>query len=110
MTRRSIAALFVLTIVTFGIYGIVWFVPTKEEMNAQGADIPTAWLLIVPVVGLYWMWRYSAGVEKVTEGKTSQVISFILLAVLGLIGMAIIQDGLNKVADQRQIAAPVPVG
>ena len=110
MTRRSIAALFVLTIVTFGIYGIVWFVQTKEEMNAQGADIPTAWLLIVPIVGLYWMWRYSGGVEKVTEGKTSQVIAFILLAVLGLIGMAIIQDGLNKVADQRQIAATVPVG
>jgi len=95
MQQRSIAKVLLLTIVTFGIYGIIWLVQTKDEMNAQGAAIPTAWLAIVPVVGLWWTWRYCGGVEHVTGGKTSQVIAFVLLAILGVIGMAILQNAFN---------------
>ena len=103
MQRRSVAMVFVLTLITFGIYGLIWMVKTKNEMNAQGANIPTAWLLIVPVVQYWWMWKYAGGVEHVTRGKTSQVIAFILMFILGVIGMAIIQDAFNKVADQGQL-------
>jgi hypothetical protein len=88
----------VLSIITFGIYALVWMVKTKNEMNTQGANIPTAWLLIVPIVSIWWMWKYAGGVEHVTRGKFSQVISFILLWLLSLIGMAIIQDAFNKSA------------
>ena len=110
MTRRSIVSLLLLTFVTFGIYGIVWLVRTKNEMKAQGADIPSAWLIIIPLVSIYWVWKYSGGVELVTGGKTSQVISFILLLVLGIIGMAVIQDGFNKVADRGQLPEARVVG
>lgn len=103
MTKRSVAMVIVLSIITFGIYAIVWMVKTKNEMNSQGANIPTAWLLIVPIVSIWWMWKYSGGVEHVTRGKTSQVIAFVLMFVLGVIGMAIIQDAFNKVADQGQL-------
>ena len=97
MTKRSVIAVILLSIVTFGIYALVWMVKTKNEMNKLGADIPTAWLLIVPIVSIYWTWKFAGGVEHVTRGKQSQVISFILMFVLGLIGMAIIQAELNKV-------------
>jgi len=103
MQRRSVAMVFVLTLITFGIYGLIWMVKTKNEMNAQGANIPTAWLIIVPVVQYWWMWKYAGGVEHVTRGKTSQVIAFILIFILGMIGMAILQDAFNKVADQGQL-------
>lgn len=106
MQKRSVVMVIVLTLITFGIYGIVWFVKTKNEMNSQGANIPTAWLMIVPIVNLYWMWKYSGGVEHVTRGKTSQVMAFILLLVVNqffFIGTAIIQDAFNKVADQGQL-------
>ncbi|MBE7450265.1 MAG: DUF4234 domain-containing protein [Kofleriaceae bacterium] len=103
MTKRSVAMVIVLSIITFGIYAIVWMVKTKNEMNSQGANIPTAWLIIVPIVSIWWMWKYSGGVEHVTRGKTSQVIAFVLMFVLGVIGMAIIQDAFNKVADQGQL-------
>lgn len=96
MQQRSVVRLIVLTVITFGIYGIVWMVSTKDEMNRQGADIPTGWLLIVPGVNLWWMWKYCSGVELATRGKLSQVVAFLLIAVLGLIGMAILQDGFNK--------------
>ena len=97
MTKRSVIAVILLSIVTFGIYALVWMVKTKNEMNKLGADIPTAWLLIVPVVSIYWTWKFAGGVEHVTRGKQSQVIAFILMFVLGVIGMAIIQSEFNKV-------------
>jgi hypothetical protein len=103
MQKRSVAMVVILSIITFGIYALVWMVKTKNEMNTQGANIPTAWLIIVPVVSIWWMWKYAGGVEHVTRGKSSQVIAFILMFVLGVIGMAIIQDAFNKVADQGQL-------
>jgi hypothetical protein len=83
-----------------GIYALVWSVKTKGEMNKRGTNIPTAWLLIVPIVQIWWYWKYSEGVEMVTKGKMQQIIAFILLLVLGTIGMAVIQDSFNNSADQ----------
>ncbi|MBA3500254.1 MAG: DUF4234 domain-containing protein [Deltaproteobacteria bacterium] len=90
-------AVILLTVVTFGIYALVWMVKTKGEMVKAGADIPTSWLIIVPIASIYWMWKFAGGVEHVTRGKQSQVMAFILMFVLGVIGMAIIQAELNKV-------------
>ena len=97
MKNRNPIAVALLPIVTFGIYQIFWYVDTKEEMKAQGADIPTAWLLVVPLANIYWVWKYCGGVEKATNAKYSQVMSFVLLYLLGSIGAAIIQDAFNKV-------------
>lgn len=105
MKHRSPVAVFFLSLITFGIYGIVWQVKTKNEMKRLGADIPTAWLIIVPFVNIWWLWKYSEGVDKVSKGEMSAVISFILLFVLGVIGMAIIQNEFNKLG-----AAPVAAG
>jgi Domain of unknown function (DUF4234) len=103
MIRRSIVAVILLSLVTFGIYSLVWLIKTKNEMKASGAtDIPTGWLLLIPIVNVYWMWKYAGGVEQISGGKTSQAMAFILLFVLGVIGFAILQDGFNKLADVGQ--------
>lgn len=99
MQRRSVAAVIILTFITFGIYALVWFVKTKNEMVKEGADIPTAWLLIVPIASIYWMWKWAGGVEKVTGGKQGQAINFVLVFLLGIIGMAIVQSSLNGAID-----------
>lgn len=98
MKQRSVVQVLLLTIVTFGIYGIVWQVKTKEEMVNLGADIPTAWLLIIPIANIYWLWKYSVGVEKVTNEKMSSIVALLLLWFLGVIGMMIIQSEFNKLA------------
>lgn len=98
MTKRSPVAVLLLPLITFGIYSIVWFVKTKGEMNAQGATIPTAWLLIVPIANFYWLWKYSEGVELVTKSAMSGVAAFLLTLFLGSIGGAIVQNEFNKVA------------
>src|SRR4051794_15574289 len=100
MTRRSPGMVVVLTIVTFGIYGLIWYVKTKDEMNTQGAQIPTAWLLIVPIGNLYWLWKFYEGVGVVTKGKAGGAVGFVLslLSILALDGMVLTQSALNEVA------------
>jgi hypothetical protein len=106
MKHRNPLGVIFFSIITFGIYAIVWNVKTKGEMNKLGADIPTAWLLIIPIVNIYWMWKYSKGVEHVTGGKTSGVLAFVLLYILSIIGMAIIQDIFNGLPAAEAVASP----
>ena len=98
MQKRSPLTVLVLSLITCGLYMLYWSVVTKREMNTQGAQIPTAWLLIIPIVNLYWSWKFSEGVETVTKSGMSGPVAFLLLYLLGPIGAAIIQNELNKVA------------
>lgn len=104
MKHRNLFAVFILPFVTFGIYGLVWQVKTKNEMNNLGATIPTAWLLVVPFVNLYWAWKYSEGVAHVTQEKMSAPTAFLLQLLLGLIGILVIQSEFNKVAAGVSVA------
>ena len=104
MTKRGPVAVFFLSIFTFGIYIIVWRVKTKGEMNRLGSNIPTAWLLIIPFVNIWWLWEYAGGVERVTGKAMSQVVAFILLLLLSAIGDAVIQDAFNKVNLVNEVA------
>lgn len=108
MKNRNLIVMLLLTIVTFGIYGIYWEVSTKGEMNRLGAKIPTAWLLIIPIVNIWWLYKYSEGVDHVTGGKMSAVLSFILLFLLGVIGAMIVQAELNHVQSGGSISTNMP--
>jgi hypothetical protein len=110
MKNRNPIAVFFLPLVTFGIYAIIWLVKTKNEMNNQGANIPTAWLIIIPFVSLYWLWKYAEGVEKVTNGKQSQVLAFVLLFLLGIVGYAVIQSDFNTATSVSMPTTFTPVG
>ena len=98
MKNRNPILVIFLALITFGIYSLVWYVMTKNEMNTKGAKIPTAWLIIIPLVNLYWLWKFCEGIEQVTNKGMTTVIAFLLVFFLGVIGMAIIQSELNKVA------------
>ena len=98
MQHRNPIMVIFLSLITLGIYTLVWDVRTKNEMNAKGAQIPTAWLLIIPFVNYFWLWKFSEGVEIVTSKEMGAGVAFCLQFFLGVIGMAIIQDKLNKVA------------
>jgi len=98
MQHRDPIMVFLLSIITFGIYALFWAVTTKEQMNAKGAQIPTAWLIIIPIVNLWWLWKFCEGVELVTNKGMGAAVAFLLILLLGMIGAAIIQNELNKVA------------
>jgi len=109
MKQRSPIAVFLLSLVTGGIYSWYWAVKTKGEMNNLGEKIPTAWIWLIPMVGsIWWLWKYSEGVEHVTNEKVSGVLAFVLLFLLGNIGQAIIQDSFNKIVAVAPMAPVQP--
>jgi hypothetical protein len=108
MKKRSVVAVLLLSIITFGIYALVWHVKTKREMVSAGADIPSAWLLIVPIASIYWLWKWCGGIEYVTKEKMSAPVAFLLHVMLPGIGMMILQDAMNKAID-RGVPAGLPM-
>lgn len=108
MKQRSPAAVFFLSLITFGIYAIYWQVKTKGELNRLGGNIPTAWLIIVPLANLYWIWKYCEAVEQVSKGEISAVLALILLLLLSIVGLAILQSEFNSKIVGQSAGAGAP--
>ncbi len=108
MKNRVIWKAIALSVITFGIYGIVWQVKVKGEMNELGAEIPTAWWLIVPIGNIWWIWKYSEGVEIVTKEKYPAGLAFILLSLTNIVGQAILQTEFNKIATVAPVKPLTP--
>lgn len=96
MTHRSPFIVFLLGGLTLGLYYIYWMWTTTNEMNERGADVPHPILAFVPIVNLWWLWRWSGGVEHVTGGQWGQFGAFALSVFLPGIGAAVIQSAFNQ--------------
>ena len=88
-----------MTILTLEIYVIYWFYKTKEEINSLGADIPTFWLVIIPIANLYWMYKYCEGFSKYVRKDDDGPLWFVLSLVAGIVVILIVQSELNKLAE-----------
>lgn len=109
--QKSIALCIILTIVTCGIYGIIWFISLTDDTNTvwgkPGTSGGMAFLLTLVTCGIYSLyWAYKQG-EKLDEAKQakglaggSSGILYLLLSIfgLGIIAYALMQDSLNKLA------------
>ena len=96
--HRNIFLVYLFSIITLGIYAIYWMVSTKNEINSLRANIPTAWLLIVPIANLYWIYRYCEGFAQKVKKDNNTLLWFILYILVGIIMPAIVQSELNKLA------------
>jgi hypothetical protein len=107
--ERGPAAVFFLTAITFGIYGIFWFADTKNTMEARGAEVGATWQLFVPILGLIWLWKWCQAAEKVSGGQLSAGSSLVKLWILGPIGMAMMQSAFNKLGGAPAAAGQQPM-
>lgn len=96
--QRNIFLVYLFSFITFGIYSIYWMVSTKEEINGLGANIPTAWLMIIPFVNIYWIYKYCEGFAVYAKKDDKTVLWFILWLFVGIIMPGIVQSTLNKYA------------
>ena len=109
--KRSVATAIILSIVTCGIYGIIWFVKLTDEINYisnQQNDTSGVMALVLTLItcGIYgYVWYYKMG-EKLDEayvgrGFPSQSRAFLYLILgifgLGIVSYALMQDSLNKI-------------
>jgi len=104
--HRNIFLVYLFSFITFGIYALYWTVSTKNEMNRLGATIPTAWLIIIPIANIYWMYKYCEGFAIYVKKDNNTILWFILDLFVGIIMPAIVQSELNKLASPATPSAP----
>lgn len=107
-TNRSIPLCIIFSLLTFGIYGLYWFVKLTDELNsnastktAGGGTALVFTILTGGIYGIYWYYKQGQKVDEIsgnTGGNTG-----ILYLILGLIGLGIIpyclmQSELNRIA------------
>ena len=106
---RSIALCIVLTIITFGIYGLVWMCRLNNDVNELAQD-PIApgggtvvFLAIVTlgIYGLFWLYKMGQKCDEIREINASSGILYLILGIFGLsiVSYALIQDSINKVLE-----------
>ena len=94
--KRDPIVVFILSIITFGIYALYWFVVTKGILNKKGGKIPTAWLLIIPIVSLYWIYRFSEVFSKKVTKDNQPVLWFLLILFGNTLILPVLQYEINK--------------
>lgn len=111
--ERNIAVSILLSIVTCGIYSIIWFISLTDEVSAASEDssLPSgamAFLLTLVTCGIYgYYWAYKMGKATLAANEKRGItasdnsILYIILAVFGLqiVNYALIQNELNAMAN-----------
>ncbi len=104
--KRKAGIVLLLSIITLGIYGIVWLVKTTKELRANTETAPkpsTLWLFLIPVVNFVvpfiYFWKYSAAINELTGFSKGGL--FALWIFLGPVAMVVSQVQLNKLAKNK---------
>jgi hypothetical protein len=102
MRERTIWAMVILTIVTFGFYTIYWIVGTKRDLNRMGAQIPTSLLFFIPFANFYYLYLFAAAFCKyVLKDPSQEIAYFLLITFLMPIGTFIYQIKINDMIHRR---------
>lgn len=107
MKNRNIALCIIFSIITFGIYGIYWFICLTNEMNMATPDDTyqtsggMAFLFSVLTCGIYsfyWNYRMGQKIDSVKNG--SNAVLFLILSIFGLeiVNFCIAQSFINDQA------------
>jgi len=95
--ERNILLVYILGFITLGIYFLYWMYETEKELNELGAKTPSFILAIIPIVNIYWLYRYTKGWAYVTK-KEDAIVYFILFYFLGIVMPYLVQKSLNQIA------------
>jgi hypothetical protein len=97
--QRNVIVCILLCVVTFGLYGIYWAVKTKDEINSLGAQIPTAWLMVIPLINIYFVYKYAEGFAGYVMKDKNTILWFILYIFIAPVAAILVQLELTKLAN-----------
>lgn len=115
--QRNLAVCIILTIVTCGIYGLVWLYWLNDDTNTVSNEPnPTSGGIVIllsivtcGIYGIYWAYKQGEKLNRANEmrgmAKSDRSIIYLVLVIfgLGIVAYALMQDELNNLAN-------VPVG
>lgn len=110
---RNVGLSIVLTIVTFGIYGVYWFIQLTNEANELSEENKPsggmAFLLTMVSCGIYsFVWSYNMGkkmqIAQIKNGVPDNDNSVLYLALnffaLTIVTYALIQSDINRIIEK----------
>ena len=77
-----------------GAFGRLWdwcITQPLEEMKVKGIKLPTTWGYFAPFASYGWLWKYSKGIEAITNRRIIAAGVFAAVFFLGIIGFIIIR-------------------
>ncbi len=111
--KREIVTCVLLTIITCGIYGIVWFINltddvarVAEDNELSGGKAFLFTILTCGIYSLYWAYKigkdlYIAQSKRNIPGASDNSVLYLILGIFGLsiVTHCLAQSELNKMAD-----------
>ena len=113
MKKRNIVLAIVFSIITFGIYGIYWFVKLTNDSNKLAPNHATmggvaaffVTLITGGIYGLYWSFRLGQKADDMGAGSSSGIIYLIVsLFGFGIVAWCLAQSAINKKLDEQPTA------
>lgn len=109
--EKNIVTCILLTVVTCGIYGIVWFVNLNDDVNSLSGDFKISGgmaflftLVTCGIYGLYWMYNQGQRIDQIKQSRgipaSNSGVLYLILSVLGLgiVSYCLMQNELNHLA------------
>ena len=112
VTNRNIGLCIVLSLITCGIYGIIWMISINDDVNRVSEDINGTsgglvflfTIITCGIYGIYWNYKmgqklYEAG-NKAGNNINDNSIVYLVLSIIGLsiVSYCLMQNDLNKFA------------
>lgn len=107
--QKNIVTCIILSIVTCGIYGIIWFIALNDDVNTLTGDFKTsggmAFLLTLVTCGIYsfyWMYRQGQRIDELKQSRGvpagNSGVLYLILTVLGLgiVSYCLMQNEINN--------------
>lgn len=88
LKHRSLIGVFLLNCITLTLYYIYWFFITKTEMNvinSRDAKVPFFLWFFVPIVNIWWFYRFCKAMEVSTKGRLNKWLAFFAPILIGVI-------------------------
>lgn len=115
--ERNIVTQILLTIITCGIYGIIWFISLTDDARFVSGDERLSGgkallftLITCGIYGYFWSYQMGKAISQ-AQAKNGQIVSdnsvlFVVLQLfgLGIVNYCIMQSDLNKFATQQPSA------
>lgn len=108
--KRNVVLCILFSIITFGIYGLYWYVCLTNDTNklskyktAGGVAAILFTIITVGIYGFYWCFMLGKKVGDFDGGSSEGVLYLILSFIgLGFISQILAQNALNRVAQAQR--------
>lgn len=113
--ERNIVTAIILSIVTCGIYGIVWMIGItddaaylNDDKNMKGVTVFLLGLVTCGIYYFYWYFKMGKTMNEIGNKKGVQIadnsVLYLILGIfgLGIVNYCLIQSDLNKFATPAQ--------